>query len=89
MPLSEMGKMRKDQCVLKVGARGAVQEIGLHMLSVRYPKTSRGTVQEIVGYDPGSQQRSAPEAGIGELSSHGLFMSFSIFFNANLADYLK
>lgn len=51
MPLSEMGKMRKDQCVLKVGERGAVQEIGLRMLSVRYPKTSRGTVQEIVGYD--------------------------------------
>ena len=67
MPLTEMGKMRKDQCVLKVGAGGAVQEMGFNTLSVRYPETFRGAVQEAVGYDPGCQQRSAPEAGTGEL----------------------
>ena len=51
------------------------------MLSVTCPETSRGRDQEAVRCDSGSQKRSTAETGIGELSSHSLFASFSIFLN--------
>ena len=43
--------------------------MGLDVLSVTCPETSRGRDQEAVGCDCGSQERSAPEAGTGESSS--------------------
>ena len=55
--------------------------MGLDMLSMMCPETSRSRDQEVVGCDCGSQERSTLEAGIGELSLYSLFTSFSIFLN--------
>ena len=69
VPLTEMEGEEGSVCVV----RGrAIQEMGLDMVSVRCPETSRGRDQEAAGYDSGSQQRSALEAQIGELSSYSL-----------------
>ena len=55
--------------------------MGLDMLSVTCPETSRSRDQEVVGCDCGFQERSVPEAGIRELSLYSLFASLSIFLN--------
>ena len=50
LPSTDMGKMRKDQCV---GGRG-VPVVGLDLVDVRCPQTSRGRDQKAVRHSSGS-----------------------------------